>query len=184
MIMNCQRCVDELTAYLDGELTPPTADEIRTHLSECGNCTREMQDLADSALFIESRIKEIPLRPEIWNNVKAQLSTMEAAQPAGSSLFWLWQWPKTAATVFAAACVLALGFWGYLNYEESQESLRRYMNEYVTARDAQLQKQGMANALASANSNAGRGVQFERMNNPFAEPLADTYRNPFRSEDE
>jgi hypothetical protein len=184
MIMNCERCAEDLTAYLDGELPPQRAAEIRAHLNECGNCASEMQGLADSAAFLESNTKEIPLRPEIWNNVKAQLSTMEAAQPADFTSFWLWRWPRVAATVFATASVLVLGFWGYLSYEESRESLRHYMNEYVTARDAQLHKQGMANALASANSNAGGGIQFERMDNPFAEPLTDTYHNPFRSEDE
>jgi hypothetical protein len=184
MIMDCERCAEDLTAYLDDEVTPRRSAEIRDHLDECGKCSAEMQSLADSARFLESHAKEIPLKPEIWNNVKAQLSTMEAAQPAGFSPFWVWRWPKVTATVLATASVLALGFWGYLNYEESQESLRYYMNAYVTARDAQLHGQEASLALASANSKAGAGSQLDKADNPFVEHLSNTYHNPFRSEDE
>jgi len=182
--MDCEQCVDNLTAFLDGELTPRRSAEIQTHLKECGSCSNEMQALTASADFIDSRIKEIPLKPEIWNNVKAQLSTMEATRPVGLSSFWLWNWPKAAATVFATASLLAFGFWGYLRQEESQESLRHYMNEYVTARNTQLQNLGIPATLASANSDANGRFQMDQTDNPFAEPIANSYHNPFRSEDE
>jgi hypothetical protein len=184
MIMDCERCIDDLTAYLDGELTPRRSAEIQSHLSECGTCSHEMQALTSSAGFIESHIKEIPLKPEIWNNVKARLSTEEIRQHAGFSSFWLWNWPKVTATAFAAVSVMAFGFWGYLHYEESQENLRHYMNEYVTVRDAQLQKLGMSTAFASASPQTTGILHLEETDNPFAEPLTDSYHNPFRSEGE
>ena len=173
--MDCKRCAEDLTAYLDGELSPRRSAEIRAHLDACNNCSKEMQDLADSVSFIGSRTKEVSLKPEIWNNIRAQLSTLEGVQPSGFSQFWLWRWPKVTATALATASVLALGFWGYLNYEQSQESLRHYMDAYITVRDSQLHGQEASLALASANS---------KTDNPFAEPLSDTYHNPFRSEDE
>ena len=182
--MDCKRCAEDLTAYLDGELSPRRSAEIRAHLDVCNNCSKEMQDLADSVSFIESRTKEIPLKPEIWNNIRAQLSTLEGVQPSGFSQFWLWRWPKVTAAALAAASLIALGFWGYLNYEKSQESLRHYMNAYITVRDAQLYNQGPTLALAKADHNGGGGSPFYKVDNPFAESLSDKYHNPFRTEDE
>jgi hypothetical protein len=181
--MDCERCVDDLTAYLDNELTPRKSEEIRAHLVKCGKCSNELQELAESASYLETRIKEIPLKPEIWNNVKAQLSTMEAAQPSSFSLYWLWRLPKVTATVLATTSILALGYWGYFNYEQSQESLRYYMNAYVTARNSQLHGPQASLALTSADSKAGGRSQLDT-DNPFVELLSDTYQNPFRSEDE
>jgi anti-sigma factor RsiW len=185
MNMDCERCVDDLTAYLDGELSSGKFVEMRDHLAGCRHCTGELQSLNDSADFIESHTREIPLKPEIWNNVRARLSTMDVTTPSTAvSLFWQWQRWWVTATAFAATAGLALGFWGYLRYAESQANLRYYMNEYVTSRNVQEQAPKVPVTLISDNPGEAGIIHSEYADNPFAEPPANLNANPFHSEDE
>lgn len=36
--IDCREAADQLYAYLDGELTPERADEVRRHLERCAPC--------------------------------------------------------------------------------------------------------------------------------------------------
>jgi anti-sigma factor RsiW len=185
MIMDCERCADDLTAFLDGELSPGKSKEMQAHLNSCRHCAEELSSLSDSANFINSRTKEIPLKPEIWNNIRARLSTMDVStRSAGFSLFWQWHRWWVAATAVATAMGLALGFWGYLRYAESQASLRVYMEEYVAARKAQEQMPRIPATLVSGNPSEAGMISSENSDNPFSEPVAISYNNPFHSEDE
>ena len=39
---NCQDIQPELSAYVDGELTPPQRVEIEAHVASCPRCQREL----------------------------------------------------------------------------------------------------------------------------------------------
>ncbi len=42
---DCRNIRGELSAYLDGELTPPQRTEVETHLASCAHCQRELVEL-------------------------------------------------------------------------------------------------------------------------------------------
>ncbi|HXI85071.1 MAG TPA: zf-HC2 domain-containing protein [Verrucomicrobiae bacterium] len=42
---DCDHIRGELSAYLDGELTPPQRTEVETHLASCAECQRELVEL-------------------------------------------------------------------------------------------------------------------------------------------
>ncbi len=43
--MNCEEAQRSLSAYLDGELPPQAAGELRRHLSECAQCAGGLEEL-------------------------------------------------------------------------------------------------------------------------------------------
>jgi anti-sigma factor RsiW len=48
---------EQISAYLDGELARSEVDQLFTHLSSCGRCAAEMQDLQ----FVRSAVRSLPL---------------------------------------------------------------------------------------------------------------------------
>ena len=59
--MKCERAIDLLSPYLDGELSRRRADAVRAHLDVCGSCRAEFQALARlSALYRELPEPELP----------------------------------------------------------------------------------------------------------------------------
>jgi anti-sigma factor RsiW len=182
--MDCEKCVENLTAYLDGELSPGQAEKTRAHLIDCRQCADELQSLTVSAGFVASHAKEISLKPEIWNQVRSRISAVDVTtRSVGFLPLWLWdRWWRTASAL-AATAALTLGFWGYLRYAESQSSLRAYMDEYVSARNAQEQMQRAPGVAASGDVDEAESARQVKFDNPFAETDEDSYNNPFHTED-
>src|SRR2546429_1898728 len=42
---DCRNIRRELSAYLDGELTPPQRTEVETHLESCAHCQQELNEM-------------------------------------------------------------------------------------------------------------------------------------------
>lgn len=55
--IDCQDALEELYEYLDGELTPARADEVRQHLHACAPCLAVSDFEAAFIRFIEARAK-------------------------------------------------------------------------------------------------------------------------------
>ncbi|MBZ5500274.1 MAG: zf-HC2 domain-containing protein [Acidobacteriia bacterium] len=182
--MDCRQCNDDLTAYIDGELADSTADEMSRHLEKCRPCHDEYQDLRDSAVFVVSHTQELEPVPEIWNNLRSRIAEMPA--PADAFGFFRFlvvnRWAAATATL-AATLILALGLWGYMQYQQSQNELETYMNDYIqmrtiTERLHTLQLMEADNTPPSVETAAPGSVE-----NPFADIRPVSYSNPFRSEE-
>ena len=52
--MNCARCQDLLSDYLDGELSAPEASAAADHLSLCGSCQQRFRALRRTVRFVRS----------------------------------------------------------------------------------------------------------------------------------
>lgn len=95
--------VDELSAYLDGELAPADADRVRRHLEACADCRAELQALRDAQALLRSLPEVEPpasLRTRVLDRVRRR------ARPAGAWRrlpVWI-----TAGAVAAAAVGFAL----------------------------------------------------------------------------
>jgi anti-sigma factor RsiW len=135
--MDCEKCVNELTAYLDGELSEPRAREIGLHTQVCRSCSAELQAMKESAAFLDSRVRTVEPRPEMWQNVRARISVLEAPAPSDglTGFIEMHRWATVAAGLIAAVA-LAAGAWEFISYEQSQKQLRQYMNAYVQERES------------------------------------------------
>ena len=47
--MNCSRCREQLTAYLEALLDPDEASRIESHVADCPGCRGELDQLQDLA---------------------------------------------------------------------------------------------------------------------------------------
>ena len=129
--MDCKQCAEDMTAFMDGELSAADSEQMRLHLGACPACSEELSSLRETADFVESHNKTLKLHPGSWNLVRARILTESAPAP---SRFWLpgrWRLAMGALVLFAA-----LGF-GYLQYQRNQDrNLDIYMSDYVKQRQA------------------------------------------------
>jgi anti-sigma factor RsiW len=172
--MDCTRCAEDLTAFLDGELSDADSDQVESHLSACAACDAELRSLREAARFIQSHQRELEISPETWRLVRARIT----AAPKPRSLFdflapYRWRLAVAAAAVVAA---VALGTFQYRQVQ--RRSLDEYVSQYVQNRQAHRPAPpvfaGLDVSPVDGNS---------RPYNPFA-GLKDTLtENPFRLED-
>ncbi len=179
--MECPECCDNLTAYLDGELADSLVERMKRHLEECEACHAEFRDLRESSDFIVRNARALEPVPEIWNNLRSRIAEMPP--PGGSFGFFrflvLNRWKAAVATI-AATVVLAVGLWGYLQYQQSQRELASYMSEYI-------QKRAIQESMHDLRSNGATGNPSSVLqgypDNPFVNVRPVSFDNPFRSED-
>lgn len=179
--MDCRRCNDDLSAYLDGELADSARDDLERHLGECEPCKEEYLDLKRSSELVESKLPVLEPAPEIWNGLRTRIISMPTASdsPGGFFSFITMNRWITAAATLAATVALALALWGYVQYQNSRQELERYMSEYIQARDMQERMLQIQDAGAGGVDNAGY-ARFPE--NPFAVTKPASFTNPFRSE--
>jgi hypothetical protein len=179
--MDCRQYQEDLTAYMDGELSSSRAAEIETHVQQCTLCNDELEGLRGSALFLERSTRELELKPLLWRNVRAHISTMErpVARPkllqliAGHRL-------ATGVATLAAVFTLGVGVWSYRERRADEMHLRQYMNEYVRSREIQeIQeiKDGPPYRIPAVTSDDPGYTD-----NPFVTVRPVSFENPFRSE--
>jgi anti-sigma factor RsiW len=177
MNMNCQICTENLTAYLDGELSRLESDELENHLEICSPCAEERNSLEEAFLFIDNSLPQ-PLKPspKIWGHVHSRIAqpAVRSALPGFLQIFQTSRWAPAAAAV-AAALVIGLGLWGYFLHRETDQDLNQYMVRYIEARDLeeQMHKADDPPVLYPTHS--------ELQANPFVVETVDTsFSNPFR----
>jgi len=189
--MECEKCADDLTAYLDRELGDSRASEIDSHLRVCQGCAEEYRSLKASADFVSSHMREIQPSEAIWEGLHARLSSKEAHLP---SVGW-WHGlafgsVRTWAVTAAAASIMIVGFLGYYRYEAFRKNgeLVQYMNSYIQVREQQEQARNSPVAapqadLPSLDSSPATNVYLlhtEFEDNPFVVLEPDSFSNPFR----
>jgi|WetSurSiteA1Bulk_404760.scaffolds.fasta_scaffold08425_2 anti-sigma factor RsiW len=157
--MDCTHCAEDLTAFLDGELSNTASERVRAHLQSCASCTEDLRSLREVGAFVALHSHELEPRPESWNLVRARINESTLAAP---SRFWRFNYGQIAIATAAVVAALALG---YMQYQQIQrQNLDKYIAQYVQQREAQIR------------------VQAE--NNPFMEVNRVFDGNPFRSEDQ
>jgi len=57
--LDCRGLVELLTAYLDGQLDPPTARRLAEHLARCGGCERYL----DQVRVTVRALRDLPTEP-------------------------------------------------------------------------------------------------------------------------
>jgi anti-sigma factor RsiW len=180
--MDCRKCNDDLTAYIDGELEEPLAAQLGRHLETCPPCQAEYKELSDAGELVVAHARQLDPSPELWNNLRARVEEMPA--PGGSPGLFRFlvvnRWAAAAATL-AATAVLALGLWGYLQHRQGDMALEADLNHYVQTRvvSEQLHSIQLQESLNAAAEILGPVT----LENPFADTRQVSFTNPFRSED-
>jgi len=171
--MDCRQCAEELTAFLDAELSAADSDRVRSHLRNCTSCSEDLRRLQETADFVEAHNRELQPRPESWNLVQARITASDAARPAS---FWAVNRWRLALATLAIVAAFAVG---YIQHQQMQRrDLDRYMSQYIEQRESQIKAQPIATELET-----GEQVDSPYADNPFIEIKADVPDNPFRSED-
>ncbi len=162
--MDCRQCAEDLTAFLDGELSEASSGQVQSHLQTCTSCSEELRSLQEAAEFIESHNRRLDPRAGSWNMVRARIRMEKASSPSHSWLSNRWRLAVAALALVAAFAT------GYMQYQQTQKrDLDRYLSEYMQ------QRQILVNSQTVNDPND---------DNPFIEikeiqgPV-----NPFRSED-
>jgi hypothetical protein len=179
--MDCPKCHDDLTAYLDEELPVAETQEMKLHLEKCAPCREECEGLQSSTSLIAIHVGEIDPAPEIWQQLRSRLQEM----PPPTGFFGLfrfligYRWVAALGTV-AATLLLAAGMWGILQYRRTQRELESYMNDYIRMRNTAEQLHTLRIAQPPS---AIEPMGHHTLENPFAEIRPVSITNPFRAEE-
>lgn len=71
----CDVIQEDLSAYLDGELTVPAQEGVNKHLKECETCLGQFKDLnATNRLLVKGLELPASVEVDIWSGVKSRLN--------------------------------------------------------------------------------------------------------------
>lgn len=167
--MDCVQCAENLTAYLDAELSTTESEEVRSHLQVCASCTNDLESLRKAAEYIGSQIKELIPKPEAWRLIQTRISTEQATRSQFHFFSLRWHLAATMLVVFGI-----FGF-GYMQYKQFEKRiLESYVTKYTQERDTRIR---VKKVLTGARNDA----DFENTHgdNPFIEVDYTPADNPF-----
>ena len=186
--MECEKCTDDLTAYLDHELSEARAEAVKAHTEACRSCAAELLALKDAAEFVDSSVHAVGLRPEVWQGIRDRVSAMEAPEPTVGlfGFIEMHRWTASAAAL-AATVALVMGFWSYVRYEQSQKELHKYIDAYIQQREAHNASLAPVSNISTEQRPAPGTIspliyRGEYDGNPFLQVDSVTESNPFRVE--
>jgi anti-sigma factor RsiW len=91
---------DLISAYLDGELTRAEIDQLKAHLSSCGRCAAEMQEMQ----LVRSAVRSLPLL-ELPTGLVPEADT-EVVPLRRNKGFWVGAAAAAVALVIAIAALV------------------------------------------------------------------------------
>lgn len=122
--MNCEKCQNLISEYIDGELDAETCEGLKTHFSVCADCAKLHEDFASILNFCDETFLEDSLPPNpqaLWcriNNiieteVKPEIAEAEKtreikAQPGWFSRLWASQLQFSTSQIITGFFGIAL----------------------------------------------------------------------------
>ncbi|MBN8724198.1 MAG: von Willebrand factor type A domain-containing protein [Acidobacteria bacterium] len=98
---------DQLSAYLQNELTDKQASKVESHLSTCKACKKECEEI-EQGIFLAKQLSLSKCPDLLWNGVESQLKLQEkSVTNRPSSIYQLF--PKTTwSRAFATAAIVII----------------------------------------------------------------------------
>ena len=104
-MMKCESCQFHLSAFLDGEVPSSLAEELQSHVDQCPNCRRYLDELEEIDTELRG-LKRSATGPEaVIATIESQEAVMTASSTSVNSLARLQPW---ALVIAIAACVLVV----------------------------------------------------------------------------
>jgi anti-sigma factor RsiW len=100
--MNCQDCINRLSAWVDGELSVPEADRITRHLDTCPACRRHASQLQEITTALDHL--PAPSAPSTLSRQTLKAYRMVMERPGMAD--W---WRSLNMVMRSAVCGAALG---------------------------------------------------------------------------
>jgi anti-sigma factor RsiW len=98
---------DQLSDYLDAELSDQEQRAVAAHVAECADCARTLDELR--AVVERARaLKAIEPSAELWNGIAERITSAEAARPAGGLVGARRRFSFTWPELVAASLLLVL----------------------------------------------------------------------------
>lgn len=118
--MDCERCLEQLDAYLDGELDAPDASLLSAHLRQCPNCQAEYRAREWENRLYRDMAAGVSLPEGLWPRIAAGLAAVderEQRRSGGGRTNWfrpeLSGWWRLGLAL-GCLLVLAVGLWFWL----------------------------------------------------------------------
>ena len=127
--MGCRTYSENLSALIDGELSPAESRDVRSHLAVCEPCRGEHESLLYAAETVD-RLLEDRLEGPHWQLIRNELTS---SQTRWNDLRWLFQ-PRWAA-VAAVLLLLLFSVPFYWNATQPDALLAEQLVVYINERD-------------------------------------------------
>lgn len=174
--MECRICVENLTAYLDAELSPAESSQVSAHMRTCSSCRQEYESLLSAQQLIDNNLSEMELQPAPWRRIESEIRSTERPRTGLFSWRPFFATPLRSSLASAAALVLlvalvVLSAYMALNSSATDPFVQQSLEAYVQEVEAAERDHG---DLFAAEDRFFR-------HNPFAEEDLHHYsHNPFR----
>lgn len=111
---------EQLSAYLDGELTARQAENVERHLTVCDSCSALLEELRETRTLLSALPTEMPRRSFVLGaeHTRTPIKDVPPAKRFNLALA-----PAVALTVFVALLVVDLGNFSSTSSDESADTL-------------------------------------------------------------
>ena len=109
--MNCTAIRKNLSAFEDGEVSPPLQFEIEAHLDSCPACQQALADLHHLWLALED---VVPPRPQPDFSQAVMRKITEKSEPEIFNWTWAWDYMFPAPAAMAVMVILGLLIGGWM----------------------------------------------------------------------
>lgn len=164
-MMNCNIYQEKITAYIEGELKPLEADEIRNHLQRCDTC-RQMVRENERLLNLMEKVAPVNPDESIRENFMMELQREKTriSSEKGSKNWKTW---------YSYAAAVALLFVGFMLGRGVGESGNRYEDQLT---EMQAEMESMKQLLTVSmlkDESASERIQAVNLTDGFERPSKD-----------
>lgn len=104
--MDCESINNQLSAYMDGELSPRQAAKVQRHVANCPRCREDLSELQSVRALLSNATHAQP-SPGFWTDTLQHIRSVTERPPARRpGAFWLPARATAALAVFTVACMV------------------------------------------------------------------------------
>ncbi|WP_158944424.1 anti-sigma factor [Granulicella sp. S190] len=104
--INAHLGYDQVSAFIDGELSPKETSEVEEHLANCHPCAIRILSATQLKAATRHVSERFVVPPEALSRLTAQLSPEASKKPAGVYTLRSWTWGALAASLILAVSLL------------------------------------------------------------------------------
>jgi anti-sigma factor RsiW len=119
---------DQLSAFVDGELSPVEANEIQLHLPECHSCALRVLSATRLKAATARSAQQFTASPDALARLTAQLRPQETKKAAR-----LYSFPTATWAAIAAALVLAVSLLGWRQLHPTNTLSAELLDQHLAA---------------------------------------------------